>query len=85
MKIAICDDNKIARDYISSLIKDALHNADIYEFQSGEEMCSANRSFDISFLDIKLQNMSGIDVARHIRNTQDKNDIIHIIVMQFLS
>lgn len=72
MKIAICDDDKAIRDYIVSLIRDILHNADISEFQSGEEMCSANENFDISFLDIKLQNMSGIDVAKHIRNAQDK-------------
>lgn len=81
MKIAICDDNKIARNYVSSLIKDVLHNADIYEFQSGEEMCSANRSFDISFLDIKLQNMSGIDVARHIRSTRDKYSQTNSIII----
>ena len=56
MKIAICDDDKAIRDYIVSLIRDILHNADISEFQSGEEMCSANENFDISFLDIKLQN-----------------------------
>lgn len=71
MKIAICDDNKAIREYIVSLIRDVLHNVDISEFQSGEEMCVANENFDISFLDIKLQNMSGIDVAKHIRNAQD--------------
>ena len=72
MKIALCDDDKAMRDYITSLIKEVLQDTEIAIFENGEEMCSANENFDISFLDIKLQNMSGIDVARRIRETQDK-------------
>lgn len=72
MKIAVCDDNKIARDNIVSLIKKQVSDADIMTFPSGEEMIAFGRNFDICFLDIAMKEVSGVDVAKHIREEREK-------------
>lgn len=72
MKIAICDDNKITRDQISSLVIKQEPNAEIVTFENGEDLIKSHENFDISFLDIKMDNMTGIEVAKFIRKEQEK-------------
>ena len=38
MKIAVCDDDKAAREHIVSLIKEQIQDAEILAFENGEEM-----------------------------------------------
>ena len=73
MKIAVCDDDKAAREHIVSLIKEQMHDAEIMTFVSGEEMLKVRSSFDISFLDVEMGEMSGMDVANHIRQEEQGN------------
>ena len=72
MKIAVCDDNKTARDNIVSLIKKQVSDADITTFPSGKEMICFGKHFDICFLDIAMETVSGMEVAKHIREEQEK-------------
>lgn len=72
MRIAVCDDEQIIRSEIVDLIKKQVSDADITEYRSGEEMLDDGKEFDISFLDIEMENLSGMDLARHIRE-QEKN------------
>lgn len=67
MKIAVCDDDKAAREHIVSLIKEQIRDAEIMTFATGEEMLKARSVFDISFLDVEMKEVSGMDVASHIR------------------
>lgn len=73
MRIAVCDDDKIIREQIISLIKDKEINAEILCFESGEELIKENKDFQITFLDIEMNKLSGIDVAKHIRKEQEKS------------
>ena len=70
MRIAVCDDDRAIRDEISRLVKKQMPEADIAAYQSGEEMISAGEDFDISFLDIEMGKVSGMDIARHIREKE---------------
>lgn len=70
MKIAVCDDDKAAREHIASLIKEQIQDAEIMTFATGEEMLKERNSFDISFLDVEMREMSGMDVANHIRHEE---------------
>ncbi len=70
MKIAVCDDNQAIREELSRLIKRQALEADIVTFKSGEEMISAGENFDISFLDIEMGEVSGMDIARRIRERE---------------
>ncbi len=72
MKIAVCDDDKMAREHIVSLIREQESGAEITTFASGEEILKANGDFDITFLDVEMKEVSGLDVARQIRKYQEK-------------
>ncbi len=72
MRIAVCDDDKAAREHIVSLIKEQEGGAEITAFASGEELLKAGEDFDITFLDVEMKNVSGLDAARRIRQAQEK-------------
>ena len=72
MKIAVCDDDKIVREQIVTLINEQESDSEIIIFKSGEDMIKSQIDFDISFLDIEMNELSGIDVAKHIRKEQEK-------------
>ena len=72
MKIAVCDDDKAAREHIVSLIKEQIQDAEIMTFANGEEMLKSQGDFDISFLDVEMKEVSGMDVAKHIRQRQEE-------------
>ena len=73
MRIAVCDDDKIIREQIVSLIKEKKIDAEIICFESGEELIKENKDFEITFLDVEMNKLSGIDVAKHIRKEQEKS------------
>ena len=72
MKIAVCDDDRAAREHMISLIKEQAPDAEITAFASGEEMLKSQEDFDVSFLDMEMGAVSGMDVARHIRQRQEE-------------
>ena len=73
MKIAVCDDDMATREHIVTLIKELIRDTTVVTFASGEEMLKAKEDFDISFLDVKMKELSGMDVAKHIRQEQEQN------------
>jgi len=70
IKIAVCDDDKAAREHIVSLIKEQIQDAEIVTFVAGEEMLKVQSGFDITFLDVEMRKVSGMDVANHIRQEE---------------
>ena len=82
MKIAICDDEKEYRDFIlkhiSSYFNERLIDFKAYEFESGEDLLSSNKMFDIVFLDIEMEELNGIQTAKEL-NRINKNTVIFII------
>lgn len=79
MKIAVCDDDRAAREHIVSLIKEQIQDAEIVTFATGEEMLKVSNRFDISFLDVEMGEVSGMDVANHIRQ-EEQGKIKSIII-----
>lgn len=80
MRIAVCDDNKEYIDEICRLIKlyEGKYTFEIDIFMSGEEFIQCNKKYDIIFLDIEMQAISGLDVAASIRSKKDDAIIIFI-------
>lgn len=81
MKIAVCDDDKAAREHIVSMIKEQVQDAKIMTFATGEEMLNAQEDFDISFLDVEMKELSGMDVAKHIRQEQEEKGSAKSIII----
>lgn len=74
IRIAICDDEPIFIEQIKFLIKSTLSEAFISyladSFTSGEELCEALKCgavYDLAFLDISMNGMSGIEVGDKLR------------------
>ena len=72
MKIAVCDDDRTTREQIASLIKEQEPGAEIITYEAGEDMIKSQENFDVSFLDVEMKKISGIDIAKHIREEQEK-------------
>lgn len=72
MKIAVCDDDKASREHIVSLITEQIQDAEITTFATGEEMLNVQTTFDISFLDVEMNGISGMEVAHHIRQEEPR-------------
>ncbi len=81
MKIAVCDDDSAAREHISSLIKGQFQSAEIVCFATGEEMLKSQNDFDIYFLDVEMNGISGMDAARQIRQEQEENGGVKSIII----
>jgi two-component system, LytTR family, response regulator LytT len=86
LNIAICDDLKAERqiiiDKISHYIQKNVLEANILEFQDGEDLLEYihenEMSFDIIFLDIYMNCMNGMETARKIREVDNTCNIIFI-------
>ena len=81
MRIAIVDDIAEERRLLHDKLEKALNrhcvHADIFEYESGEDYLSAARHqlFTVSFLDIYMNGITGIDAADELR-TFDKTGLL---------
>ena len=80
MRIAVCDDDRAIREEISRLIKKQASEADITTYRSGEELINAGENFDISFLDIEMGKVSGMDIAKRISEKEESRTQRSILI-----
>lgn len=71
MKIAVCDDDSATTNHIDQLINNITNDFEVFLFSSSEEMLKLKMDFDILLLDIKMGDISGIDLAKQIRADQE--------------
>lgn len=82
-KIVICEDDIIQRnclkDYIENIFKELEIHIEIFEFSSGEELLEINlNKIDIFFLDIQMDKLTGMDIAKYLRENNNESEIIFI-------
>lgn len=86
MNIAVCDDHTEMTDTIYRLIKEYLQNItdrlyDIVPYYDGHSLLSdiqAGKKFDIIFLDIEMPSITGLEVAKQIR--QNNFDVLIVFI-----
>ena len=78
MRIAICDDEEKVREILLRIVGAAFPEDTIDTFSSGEELLKASEVPDILLLDIKMPGISGMEVAKRLRERTDKTVIIFI-------
>ena len=85
LSIAVCDNATIIcdqmKDFLERYENENHINAEVCVFHSGESLYNAlavGNLFDLIFLDIEMYHISGIDIAKAIRENQ--NDLITQIV-----
>ena len=77
MKIAICDDEEKTRNEVKKYIteyvsKHHLALPEIYLFSSGERLMASEEIFDIAFLDVEMEGISGIHAGRFLAQKNKK-------------
>ena len=78
LDIAVIDDEEVIREYLCGLIEKQRPRSRIECYATGEELLAAERRFDIVFLDIQMDGMNGIEVARRLRKNQEETVLIFI-------
>lgn len=80
--LAVCDDMPIECADIAKQIENILKQSNtdfiVKKFFSGQELLYSKENFDIMFLDIKMPKMSGMDLAKKIREWGKQSLIIFI-------
>ncbi len=78
MRIAICDDESKICEMLNSKVKKIFPDAEVISYTSGKELLNDNAFPDILLLDIKMPDISGMDVASELRSRNFRNIIIFI-------
>ena len=80
-RAVICEDDfncrAILKEHLTNVLKSWTKQFEILEFSSGEELIkNYPDGIDIFFLDIEMNKLTGMDVARKIREVDNKVEII---------
>ncbi len=82
LKIAIVDDERIIREQVKNFIHRYCTDCTVWSYAAGEDLLAAHTKFDIIFLDIKMEGVSGIDTARELRRQQEDTVLIFVTGMK---
>lgn len=84
-KIAICDDNLIDQEYVMQLIKmwaqEKKISIELYTFISAEQFLfqyAEEKSYDIIVLDIEMEKMNGVSLAKKLREDNHSIQILFV-------
>ena len=80
MNIIAVDDEKLALDVLVSTIHEVVSDAQIFGFRQPFDAISfaENESCDIAFLDIKMRGMTGLELAKRLKDINAKINIIFV-------
>ena len=78
MRVALVDDTPEELEILSDIVKKELPQAKVFTFPNGESFLSDwdYNSYDLILLDISMDGILGIDVARKVRETDDDVRIV---------
>ncbi len=81
MKIAVCDDEKEIRDMFAEKIGKLCPEADLWLYQSGEELLLSDKEPDILLLDIQMPGKNGMETAKELRRKNKRAIIIFVTAL----
>lgn len=80
MKILAADDEQLALDMLVQSIKEAQPDADIYDFLKPSKLLEfvKDTKCEIAFLDIHMRGMTGVELAKKLKNLNPDINIIFV-------
>lgn len=82
MKVAICDDDKESCAGLRRLVRKQEPDCEVTCFYTGRQFLETRQRFDILLLDIQMEGMNGIEVARALRISQEKTILIFVTALK---
>lgn len=82
MKIAVCDDERLVREDIAQKISLLYPGIEVSLFENGMALLESEKKFDIIFLDIQMDGISGMNVARKLRKENSHAILIFITALK---
>ncbi len=67
INIAVVDDEKMIREQVKNLIGNKQADVCVDTYSTGEDLLAVKKYYDVIFLDIQMDGMNGIDIARKLR------------------
>lgn len=82
LRIAICDDSPTDLEIVKEMTTDLLYSLnleyEIEEYTNGKELLESPISFDLILLDIEMDQINGITIARELRKYNNDSIIVFI-------
>ena len=80
MKIIAIDDELLALHMLTDTIRKAVPEAEIFAFSKPSEVlvCAEENTCEVAFLDIRMRTMTGLELARRLKDLQPKINIIFV-------
>lgn len=82
MKVAICDDERESCAALRSMIRRQRPDCEVECFYTGRRFLETREHFDILLLDIQMEGMSGIDVAKVLRIRKENTILIFVTALK---
>ena len=82
MRVAICDDERESCNGLSLLIKRQEPDCEVACFHTCRQFLEAAQHFDILLLDIQMEEMGGIEVARALRGWGERTVLIFVTALK---
>lgn len=82
MKIAICDDEKYIRDFMKACIANEYPDEDILCYESAESLLKSDENADIVLLDIQMNGIDGMELAKQMRANGSDAVIIFVTALE---
>lgn len=78
MKILACDDEYLALTLLEKAIQEACPDAELFVFDDVDEAleCAKDEKIDVAFLDIQMPGMTGLELAKALKDINGKINII---------
>ena len=82
MKIAVCDDEKIIREDIARKVELLYPETALFLFENAAKLLASEEIFDIIFLDIQMDGISGMDAAKTLRERGNNAVLIFVTALE---
>lgn len=82
MRIAVCDDEREIREDVGQKIRHFLPEAEVCLYESAERLLAEQGMPDILFLDIKMNGMSGMELAERLRRRDRDVTIVFLTALK---
>lgn len=77
-RIAVCDDVEMEREILCMLLRKFDNKSIVYKFSCGEDLLRSSADFDLIFLDIYMNGMTGMETAKILHKKNSKVPIVFL-------